>query len=141
LLVIEGDAAELVHAQQELDGIEQYARVVGLPVMLAEIAVVRAEAVLRQGEIHRATELAATALELATLHDLRLFKVRALTVLSFTLRRQGVRNAAALVRDRAGELARRSHYTSMVQRISTSDTGGDLHLEPVHGGYARDWSD
>jgi hypothetical protein len=118
LLIARDDPMVLKTALVELDVIERYARNVGLPRIMAELTGIRAEAVLQQGETHRSTELAAQSLELSTLHDMRLFKVRALGAVAGAFARLRMGDAAELVRQRAEDLARRSRYTSMVKRLS-----------------------
>jgi len=125
LLVQQGRQDTLRKAQDVLNGVEQYAKIAGVPRMTVELNLVRAEAVLTQGENTRALELASQALELATLHDLRLYKARALAVLAQTLQKLGVINAARLVHRRAEELARRSKYTSMVKHLQDNQLDSD----------------
>ena len=117
LLIACNDPSALKTALLELDVIERYARSVGLPRFMAELTGIRAEAVLQQGETHRSTELAAQSLELSTLHDMRLLKVRALGAVAGAFAGLRVTDSADLVRQRAEDLARRSHYTSMVKRL------------------------
>lgn len=119
LLIACNDPSALKTALLELDVIERYARSVGLPRFMAELTGIRAEAVLQQGETHRSTELAAQSLELSTLHDMRLLKVRALGAVAGAFAGLRVTDSADLVRQRAEDLARRSRYTSMVKRLGS----------------------
>jgi hypothetical protein len=124
LMIEQGQPDQLISALHDLDGIERYARNVGLPRISAELATIRSEAVLRLGETHRAAELAADGLEVATLHDMRMYKVRALAAVAAAFAKLDVGQSADLVRRRAEELARRSHYSSMAKRLSGPLPGG-----------------
>jgi tetratricopeptide (TPR) repeat protein len=125
-----GKHDDLTDAQRKLDSVERYAKLVGVPRLTTEVKLVRAEAVLEQGENIRAVQLASEALELATLHDLRLYKARALAVLGQTLERQGVTDAARLVHRRAEELAKRSKYTNMVKFLQDNHPDADPRVTP-----------
>jgi len=66
----------------ELDTIERYARVVGMPRLSCEVGLVRARLLLMQGETRLASSLAMKSLQIATVNDLKVRKVSSLLMLA-----------------------------------------------------------
>ena len=79
---------------KELDAIEAYGRVLGLPRILCEVALTRARLLLRQGETERAGTLVNESLEISSMNDMRLRKVSGMLLLAEINLRRNQRQAA-----------------------------------------------
>ena len=99
--------------QRELDKIERYGRVMGMPRLIADTAFARAEHLLKLGETRHAARLACQCLEVATANSLRLRQMTALALLAKIYERRELVRAARLLRARASELAELCDYSNL----------------------------
>jgi ATP/maltotriose-dependent transcriptional regulator MalT len=82
LRIDHGDIVQSPEIHRNLDGVERYARVVGMPRLICTVNLARSRLLLRQGETERAAQLATESLEVSTMNDLRLLKISGLLVLA-----------------------------------------------------------
>jgi tetratricopeptide (TPR) repeat protein len=84
------DTAEF---HRELDTVERYAKVVGMPRLLCEVGLVRARLLLLQGEARLAGTIATQSLQIATVNDLRIRKIGSLLLLAEIYLKRGDKHA------------------------------------------------
>jgi tetratricopeptide (TPR) repeat protein len=123
-LSVEGGA----NVHKDLDAIEEYARVVGMPRMLCEVVLVRARLLLQQGETERAGTVANEGLKIASVNDLRMRKVSGLLILAaINLRRQQAAASRPLL-DLGMRMAKasNSHFSLTQAQALEHQLGADL---------------
>ncbi|NGM37991.1 MULTISPECIES: SIR2 family protein [Methylobacterium] len=96
--------------QSELDDLERYAEVMGLPRLLCEVLYVRASFLLQIGETRHAASLARRCLQQATMNDLKLRQVSTLGLLASIYQKRGLHDAAKPLFDRARMFATLCNY-------------------------------
>jgi hypothetical protein len=111
---------------RRLDGIEAYAKVMAMPRLQCRVALARSAFLLAEGENRIAAEVAQSALQIATRHDMELRKVSALALLGTAMLRQALRgpvlqrrsiDEARMLLQRARELAYGLEFNAEVSRV------------------------
>lgn len=119
-------ASEKDKIDRRLDSIADYARVMSMPRLQCRVAMARAELMNSEGEFRLAAEVAQTALQFATRHDMELDKVSALSILGAAMLQQANRsprtgrrafNEAELLLRKARDLAYNMDFNAQVSRI------------------------
>jgi tetratricopeptide (TPR) repeat protein len=100
----------------QLQAIEKYARVMGIPRLESDVYRSRGYLLLHQGETQLAGELATRSLEIATLNGLQLRKISAMILLGRTYHQRGHYQACKTVLTRAIDLARRADFQLALDR-------------------------
>lgn len=119
-------ALEKDKIDRRLDSIADYARVMSMPRLQCRVAMARAELMNSEGEFRLAAEVAQTALQFATRHDMELDKVSALSTLGAAMLQQANRsprtsrrafNEAELLLRKARDLAYNMDFNAQVSHI------------------------
>ncbi len=104
--------------QRDLDDIEHYAEVMGMPRLVCEVAFARATFLLAIGETRHATTLASRCLQVATMCDLKLRQVSGLALLARIYEKRGHAVAAGALFALAQTFANLCDYRSAAFMIS-----------------------
>ncbi len=99
---------ELIHSR--LDTVERYARVMGIPRMMAEVHELRSRLHLRSGDLRTAGTFARRSLEIASLHELQIRKARALILYAQINFKRGFKKACRSLLEEALGLTRDMGY-------------------------------
>lgn len=117
--------AHTVHG--DLDQVEKYGRTIGLPRLLCEALALRARLLLKQGETHLASSLAAQSLEIAASNNMRIRTLSALLLLAEICIERDQRRAARPLIELAARLARSSRCHFALRHTQ------DLSSQLAHG--------
>jgi tetratricopeptide (TPR) repeat protein len=110
---LQHDTADKISSiHKDLDGIERYARVVGMPRILADVSLTRSRLLQRQGETEQASQLATEGLQIATINDMRQRKVSGLLLLAQINSNRGYPGVARPILSLATRMAKAfgNHY-------------------------------
>ncbi len=105
---IDAEISKEVHTL--LDTVERYATATGMPRLTAETAEIRARLHYRNGDLKTAGSVCTFCLQLASLHEMRLRKVGALSMLAQINDARGDRHASHVIAEEAAALARRTEH-------------------------------
>lgn len=109
--------------QQNLDAVERYGHLMGMPRLLADTAFARSMFLLDLGETRHAASLAHACLEVSNTHNLRLRQMTALALLGRIYERRGMRDLSEPLLARAFSVAFNCNYSNMRESVSPQ---GDL---------------
>ncbi len=103
---------DIAAMHKELDTIEQYARVLGMPRLSTEVAELRARIYLQAGDVKMAGTMATQGVEIASRNELRIRKINLLLLLAEINVRRNQENAAEPLLHEAASVARDAecHY-------------------------------
>lgn len=113
------DAGRIREIEDQLKDIADYARLMGVPRLTCRVLLARGEFFLRQGDYRMTAELTQSALQLATRHDLEMFKVAALRLLGIAMMKLK-RDEARTLLVRARELAHLGEFRAEANRIEAA---------------------
>lgn len=99
---------ELIHSR--LDVVERYARVMGIPQLMAEVHELRARLHFRTGDLRTAGSFARRSLEIASLHELQIRKASALVLYARINLKRGFKQACRPLLEEAMTIARDTEY-------------------------------
>jgi tetratricopeptide (TPR) repeat protein len=115
-LLVQQGQSDLRSIFSQLQEVYQYARMAGIPRLICEAEVLRARALRDVGDLKGASEAALKSLEIATLHDLRLWQANAANAIAEVSELRKMRSVSVPLNDAALEIATDADYFNALSR-------------------------